>query len=81
MLTKIILKKNDTKLQQFLFYWRGNSGCPFKRGGCRDDFLRDYRTQVKYAMDELGFDSLFYDMFEDIEMPDDLIFEMPKRSV
>jgi hypothetical protein len=39
-----------------------------------------YRTQVKYAMDELGFDTLFYDMFEDIEMPDDLILEMPKGA-
>jgi len=36
-----------------------------------------YRIQVKYALDELGFDTMFYEVVEDEELSDDLIHKMP----
>lgn len=37
-----------------------------------------YRAQVKYALDELGFDAKFLEVVHDIALPDDLIVPMPK---
>jgi hypothetical protein len=37
-----------------------------------------YNAQVKYALDELGFDISFLPVTNDYEIPEDLILEMPK---
>lgn len=37
-----------------------------------------YRAQVKYAMDELGFDVFFLPQTVDVPMPIDLLIDMPK---
>jgi hypothetical protein len=37
-----------------------------------------YRAQVKYALDELAFDTFFVEITKDFEMPDDLLIEFPK---
>lgn len=39
-----------------------------------------YRAQVKKALDELGFDTFFYDFVEDKEMPDDLQIPIPEGA-
>lgn len=39
-----------------------------------------YRAKVKEALDELGFDTFFVDIYEDIETPDDLKLHIPKGS-
>jgi len=38
-----------------------------------------YRSQVKYALDELGFSSSFIEVVVDTEMTDNLIFPIPKN--
>lgn len=37
-----------------------------------------YRAQVKYALDELGFDSSFMEVPYDVILPDDLVIPIPK---
>lgn len=39
-----------------------------------------YRTQVKYALDELSFDTFFVDVTEDYSIPDNLKVKVPKGS-
>lgn len=39
-----------------------------------------YRAQVKYGLDELGFDTLFYEVVDDEPLPDNLIVPMPKGA-